>query len=205
MQQSPAIALGENAAVSRGGTSKSVFWSRVDRPGSEIFTLERDGDGWVVSGTVLLWHLGRAFHIDYAIECRPDWTTRAVAVDLESDEESRRLRLEVAGGVWMRERGGAIESVQGALDVDLSFSPSTNTLPIRRLDLPVGAGADVVAAWVKVPDLAVEPLPQRYTRLAERRYRYESRGGSFTAEIDVDEAGVVEDYAGIWRRERPGM
>jgi len=197
-----AVGLGENAAVSRERASKVVFWSRVDRPGSEIFTLAPDGDGWTLSGTVLLWHLGRGFHIDYAIECGPDWRTRAVAVDLESEEETRRLRLEVSGGIWRRDGGGEIEAVRGALDADLSFSPSTNTLPIRRFDLPVGASADVVAAWIKVPDLAVEPLPQKYTRLGERRYRYESRGGSFVAELDVDEAGVVEDYAGIWRREK---
>jgi hypothetical protein len=180
---------------------KSVFWSRVDRPGSEIFTLDESGGGRVLSGAVLLWHLGRGFQIDYAIECDSDWRTRSVSVDLESAEGSGRLRLDAEDGVWRKAGGAEIESARGAVDADVSFSPSTNTLPIRRLRLPVGGSAEVVAAWVRLPELTVEPLPQKYTRIAETRYLYESRGGAFTAELEVDENGVVGDYAGIWKRE----
>ncbi len=140
--------------------------------------------------------------IEYAIDCGPDWLTRTVEVDLERDGEINTLRLDAQAGVWRSDGGGEIEAVRGAIDADVSFSPSTNTLPIRRLDLAVGASADVVAAWVRVPGLEVERLEQRYTRIGGRRYRYESRGGSFVREIDVDEEGLVEDYPGIWKRER---
>ena len=58
----------------------------------------------------------------------------------------------------------------------------------------------LTAAWIRFPELAIEPLPQEYRRLSERRYRYTSRGGAFTAEIDVDEHGVVVDYQGVWQR-----
>jgi hypothetical protein len=84
--------------------------------------------------------------------------------------------------------------------VDLAVTPSTNTLPIRRLDLAVGEGRDVVAAWVRFPGLTIEPLPQRYVRIAEHQYRYESRGGEFTAELEVDTLGVVVRYGSFWER-----
>jgi hypothetical protein len=58
----------------------------------------------------------------------------------------------------------------------------------------------VSAAWVKVPDLTLEPLPQRYLRTEEGRYRYQSRGGDFTADIDVDEMGLVTRYPPLWER-----
>jgi hypothetical protein len=49
-------------------------------------------------------------------------------------------------------------SVQGTLDIDLGFSPSTNLLPIRRLQLAVGGEAEIRAAWLPYPSLEFEPV-----------------------------------------------
>ena len=84
--------------------------------------------------------------------------------------------------------------------MDLGIGASTNTLPIRRLDLEVGEAAEIVAAWVRFPELSLEPLPQRYTRLAEDRFRYESLDSGFTAEILVDDLGLVVHYTGWCER-----
>jgi hypothetical protein len=58
----------------------------------------------------------------------------------------------------------------------------------------------VTAAWLRFPELTLEPLSQRYVRLDERRYRYESQGGSFVAELEVDDLGLVVHYEGGWQR-----
>jgi hypothetical protein len=91
--------------------------------------------------------------------------------------------------------------VQGCLDVDLGFSPSTNLLPIRRLKLEIGARADVRAAWVRFPELTLELLEQSYTRLTEHTYLYESAGGEFKRELTVNADGFVVEYPGLWRDE----
>lgn len=93
-----------------------------------------------------------------------------------------------------------IPAVAGCLDVDLAFTPATNILPLRRLRLAVGESREMTAAWVRFPELSVEPLAQRYTRLDERRVRYASRGGAFTAELEVDELGLVVRYPPLWER-----
>ncbi|MGE5277173.1 MAG: putative glycolipid-binding domain-containing protein [Acidobacteriota bacterium] len=183
---------------------RSVFWRRIDRPGAEYFTLSATDSGWRLAGTVLLLLEERPHRIEYVIECGNDWKTRTVETAIEAAGESRSLRIAADEKRRWRLPDRELEAVRGAIDVDLSFSPSTNTLPIRRLDLAVGESRDVVAAWVLVPDLDVRLLPQRYTRLSESRYRYESRGGSFVAEIEVDELGLVKDYPGIWKREGSG-
>jgi hypothetical protein len=87
-----------------------------------------------------------------------------------------------------------------AIDVDIVITPFTNTLPIRRLGLAVGESADIVTAWVDVPALDVIPDPQRYTRIQDRVYRFESLDRDFTADIEVDADGFVVNYPGLFER-----
>jgi hypothetical protein len=51
------------------------------------------------------------------------------------------------------------------------------------------------------PDLRVQPQPQAYTRLGERLYLFQNLDGSgFSAELPVDEDGIVLDYPALFRR-----
>ncbi|MDQ2870322.1 MAG: putative glycolipid-binding domain-containing protein [Acidobacteriota bacterium] len=90
---------------------------------------------------------------------------------------------------------------RGLHGLDLNFSPSTNLLPIRRLDLSIGEKAGVRAAWLRFPGFALEPLEQVYSRLGDGTYRYESGGGRFVAELEVDRAGFVTRYPNLWEIE----
>lgn len=50
-----------------------------------------------------------------------------------------------------------------------------------------------------VPSLAVQVSTQRYARLAERLWRFESLDTGFAAEVAVDDEGIVTEYAGLFR------
>lgn len=65
----------------------------------------------------------------------------------------------------------------------------------------MGQSAPVRAAWLRFPELSLEPLDQRYGRSAEGTYVYESRGGQFRAELAVNDVGFVTRYAGFWEAE----
>ena len=180
----------------------AIFWQRVQGTGLERFELIRIADGWTLRGTILALDEQGPAQADYEIFCDAGWRTRRADVRVRQGDEERSLRLAVEDGRWIAD-GNELEAVQGCIDVDLSWSPSTNTLPIRRLSLEVGeSSGPVTAAWIRFPAWTIEPLPQEYERLAERRYRYSSRGGAFTAELEVDEDDLVIDYEGIWRRVR---
>ena len=94
--------------------------------------------------------------------------------------------------------------VHGCDDIDLSFSPATNLLPIRRTRLAVGARVAVRAAWLRFPDPTLEPLEQTYERLAESQYRYESAGGAFVALLETNSVGFVTRYSDLWQSENAG-
>jgi hypothetical protein len=195
-----------------GRPVRTVLWQRIDSPGSEWCALERTPDGWRLHGIVLAEVATAPVLVQYTVALASNWSTQAVEIVMRSGNtiEPRALRLTVAPGQrWQIEREPSQDesmpqddllALHGLIDVDLGFSPATNTLPIRRLDPAIGESVAVTAAWVRFPELTIEPLPQRYIRLAERRYRYESAGGAFVAEIEVDDLGLVTTYEGGWRR-----
>lgn len=156
--------------------------------GAEVCTLERTGWGHRLAGTVLAAGREGPVRIDYGVLVDGDWATRSAEVEIEG----RRIELSTDGP-----ESWSVAELEGCTDVDLGFSPCTNTLPIRRLGLAVGEGADVAAAWVRWPELTLQRLDQRYERLAENRYRYSSPG--FEAELEVDEHGLVVAYGDFWR------
>ncbi|MBU8897258.1 putative glycolipid-binding domain-containing protein [Corallococcus sp. M34] len=190
--------LSAEAAVSAKPCLHAWMWKRLDTPGSEYGELHEHPTGWDLLGSVVLWEQGTPCLVEYAVSCDRAWLTREVRIALARSGARQQLHLRVdARQCWWR-GDEEVTQFRGCTDVDLGFTPATNTLPIRRLSLAVGQGEDVVAAWVRMPDLALVVLPQRYTRLAESRYRYESNGGRFVAELDVDARGLVTHYPPAW-------
>lgn len=183
-----------------------VLWRRLDPPGFEHCRVLRVDAGpgmHAISGCVLTVDAGAPLRVDYLVQCDLEWSTRAVYVTTLRGSLSRRLELrrDEAGAWW---RGDdRLPELDGLVDIDLSITPATNTLPIRRLGLEVGGEGAADAAWIRFPELALERLPQRYSRTAERRYRYESGGGSFTADLEVDDQGIVVRYGDVWERIAP--
>lgn len=139
-----------------------------------------------------------AQEIRYEVRCDAKWRTREARVRAATRAGVREMRLTVgAGGRW-RLGGREIAALRGCVDVDLSFTPATNTLPIRRLRPRRGATVDVETAWVLVRGWRVVRARQSYTRLAARRWRYRSQ--TFAADLTVDAAGLVVRYGGLWER-----
>ena len=167
-------------------------------PGHELADVVRSGDAWLLSGIALMLYQGRPCRLDYTIRCRSDWTTEEAIVRGRVGADVTTLAIErTLAGEW-RLDGAPAEHLVGCDDVDLGFSPSTNLLPIRRLDLAIGESAPVRAAWVRFPELTLEVLAQRYTRTGARTYRYESASGAFRRELEVNDVGFVIDYPGLW-------
>jgi uncharacterized protein len=179
-------------------TTRRVAWRRSDEiPADEHCTITvRDG-GLSLVGTVLGAEEGIPVRVEYRVLADGTGATTAVHVRDQHGFGTRVLALaRDAKGAWTVD-GVLQKSLKGCLDVDLGCSPSTNTLPIRRLRLAVGASKTIQAALVSFPELTVAKTPQTYSRLDEFTYRFAS--GSFEAELVVDEEGVVAQYAG-WQR-----
>jgi len=140
------------------------------------------------------------FGVRYHLECDPGWILRKAAIAVVGADS--RIELNSDGrGCWADGAGRRLSHLDGAIDIDLSVTPLTNTLAIRRMGLAVGRARDIRAAYVRFPGLDATIDPQRYTCLeGMRRYLYESLDSDFVREIEVDPDGLVVTYPGLFKR-----
>ncbi|WP_053957959.1 putative glycolipid-binding domain-containing protein [Sulfobacillus thermosulfidooxidans] len=176
-----------------------IFWRHTQGQSLEYcrFTFEPHT---TISGTIIGDLQGLRGALTYTVQCRPDGSTHWVQFRILSEREDRSGTLRRGeNGSWL-----VNDTVDPRLmpchDVDIGVTPSTNTLPIRRLRLDVGASQELSAVWIRFPDLTVHPLVQRYTRMAPNLYRYESLTSGFQVTLQVDRHGIVQDYPGLWCR-----
>jgi hypothetical protein len=90
----------------------------------------------------------------------------------------------------------------------LAFTLPIKSLPISigRLSLEVGKSEAITAAYICLPQMSVQAVPQRYTALAREKdkgaYRYEGFR-DFTAVLSVDKDLLVVDYPETFHRVFP--
>lgn len=182
-------------------TERAIVWRRIDKPGHEFARLSLTGSCWNLGGTAVFMHGGLPCRLDYLLECDSRWQTSSGKVSGRVGDEAIEVEIFVDAARRWRLKGEECAGVEDCVDLDLNFSPSTNLLPIRRLNLAVGQEAGVRAAWLRFPSFRLEPLEQIYRRIDTSTYRYESAGGKFVTELEVNEAGFVKHYPNFWRAE----
>ena len=155
----------------------------------------------MIEGTAVFSESGRPCRLDYRVVCDAAWRTVSARVAGWVDITPIEVVIGVDAARNWSLNGRPCAEVQGCEDIDLSFSPATNLLPIRRARLAVRARVSVRAAWLRFPAVALESLDQTYERVSESRYRYESRGGTFVALLETNAAGFVTHYPGLWQLE----
>ena len=188
---------------------RNIMWIPWSEPGLEhLHMLQQDG-GMLADGFIVGVNNHTPFRLHYEITCDSTWNVKKLDLVLLSGSR-KSLKLQADGqGHWSTHAGDPIPSLDGCIDVDISATPFTNTLPIRRLKLSPGQSAELLVAYVLIPELELMPDKQRYTCLELHAqgglYRYESMESDFKAELPIDSDGLVIDYPGlfksVWRSE----
>src|SRR5215210_7418996 len=190
--------------VLRSGVDREVMWTPWEEAGLEHLRLVASDDGAVANGLVISLEAGRPFRIGYEVRCDERWRVREVRA-AAPDLQRPVLELLTDGeGQWKRGGGEPMPELDGCIDVDISATPFTNTLPIRRLGLEHGDSEELAVTYIRVPELLVGPERQGYGCLEaqadSRLYRSEALASGCTAELPADDDGLVIDYPGLFRR-----
>lgn len=177
-----------------------VLWRRYDLPGHDACRIQQSQDGWIVEGSAVFSDAGLVSAIRYCVTCDLQWH----AIRSETSGWHRNqpvcLHMEQSDGTWLV-NGERAPDLQGLIDIDLGFTPATNTIPIRRMKMAGVTSCEVVSAWLDPDTWQIRPLLQQYAAGEDSRLAYAAPSLDFYADLHIDAFGVVVDYPGLWRSE----
>ena len=157
----------------------SIRWRSVEHGGLEQLRLTEWGGAIRANGAIVGQAGEKRLGVLYQISLTPDW--RFESILLQGIDGRVSVLTRDSADRWYDTQSEQIAALLGCTDIDFEMTPFTNTLPINRAPLAIGE--------------------TRRFRLEERLYRFETADGSFSADIAVDEDGLVTDYPGLFVRD----
>lgn len=183
-----------------------LLWRSEDVPGFEHVRIDAKHPEWTVFDSMFVReHEGQVRRGGYTLIVDKGWRTLELRIMVEQAPGSMTAHhlLASGDGSWTDADSNPIPELDGCIDVDISWSPMTNTLPVRRLDMQAGEPADIRVVYISLPELRVRPMAQTYRRVDASTIRYESETRSVVRDLRVDDEGYVVEYLGLFHRAWP--
>ncbi len=183
-----------------------LIWQHLDSAGWEHVRVSDDHPGWNVFDSILVrQHEGQVLRGGYTLVTDKNWRTLELRLMVETAPGAMEgIHLLTEGdGKWTDANENPMPELDGCLDVDIQWSPLTNSLPVNRLPLVEGTAQEIRVAYVSLPDLSVKPITQRYVRATDSIIRITSPSAPDGTEIVVDADGIVEHYPQRFLRSWP--
>ncbi len=179
----------------------SVLWRRLDSPGHDACQLLQVSSGYELKGVAVFMHQNRPCTLQYRVCCNKGWLTDSMHVVGIVGRRNVEVHVQRLRDNWILNQR-LHPGLADCPDIDLSFTPATNSLPVRRLRLSVGESSAVSAAWLRFPSLTLARLEQTYTHRGRGTYTYRSHAGTFRRQLRIRPSGLVSSYPKLWRIER---
>jgi uncharacterized protein len=186
------------SGAAQGSDLETILFRRHETPGHDacrliVGTAERRIEG----AAVFTWG-GMATYLAYDVVTHQDWRARHARVCGWVGARSIDVAIErEASGDWLL-NGAVVPGLKGCVDVDLGFTPATNLLQLRRIQLRIGEKAEVPVAWWDLDSQGLSLLKQSYERRNQHSYWYESPRFRYQALLEVAPSGFVLEYPGLW-------
>ena len=142
-----------------------------------------------------------AFSASYDLVTDERGATTRLSLSLMLAERDRQLSIaRDEEDMWtvQTHHGSSRDGYDGALDVDVVFSPFFNALPIRRLGLHTKSeSVSVPVVYVMLPELVVRPATISYSAGSDG---IKVHSPVADATMTVDAEGFILDYPGLAER-----
>jgi uncharacterized protein len=179
-------------------TTKNIKWRSLAWEGEEQLALTI-GEAGIEARSELKGtdKDGKPYELRYIMELTPDWQVQHVYI-ADARNEGGMLDLIFESGQWF---AGAdrLDEFEGAPFIDLSLTPFTNTLPIKRLDFKGTEPQKADVLFIDLPSFEWRRTEQYYSKIGENTYHYQDvENPDFKADIVVDGNGMVLVYPGLF-------
>ncbi|KWX59420.1 putative glycolipid-binding domain-containing protein [Mycobacterium sp. NAZ190054] len=181
-----------------------LTWRAHDVPRMESVRVQLSGQRIKAYGRIVAAATSAhpAFSASYDLVTDENGATKRLSLTVTLAERERQLSIaRDEENMWLvQEHSGQTRRspFDGALDVDMIFSPFFNALPIRRTRVyQDGGSVTVPVVYVRVPDLSVDVATISYAA-GENGISLHSPVAETTVGVDAD--GFILDYPGLAER-----
>jgi len=181
-------------------TQQNILWTGIFYHSLENCVVSVTGTGAEIRSCIVGSHGDTIYKVDYLITVNRNWETAYV-------EMKSQLNGTIHSSIFQRALPGNWEidgypsdQFRGCIDIDISLTPFTNSLPINRLKLDMHEERQINVLYIDILGREVKEVRQKYTRLSELEYKYENVPNDFEAIIQVDRSGLVVNYPGLFER-----
>ncbi|WIM90375.1 putative glycolipid-binding domain-containing protein [Candidatus Mycobacterium wuenschmannii] len=180
-----------------------LTWRSQDHRRMESVRVQLSGKRIKANGRIVAAETDRnpAFAAYYDLVTDETGATKRLGMTVTLAERERQIVIARDDeNVWLitDHQGDSRAAYEGALDVDVVYSPFFNALPIRRIGLHEHPDAVTVpTVYVSLPEMSVAAATVSYSNIADGM-KVHSPVSDTT--LSVDDAGFIVDYPGLAER-----
>jgi len=176
-----------------------IAWHGLSDDTSEVLELYYSENNIEVNSVISGNAEGIFVLVHYKLLLNSEWETVSVEIKADLGREETLYLLKKENGIWFK-NGKVATELSKCVDIDISLTPFTNSLPVNRLKLKIGEENLIEVVYFDILNREVNPVQQRYKKLDDTSYRFQTVPSDFEAIITFDNKGLVTNYPGLFRR-----
>ena len=179
---------------------KNISWQGKAYHSLENCILINTENGFEVNSIITGLHEQIIYRVEYFIKTNKNWEVVFFEImsNLSGKSQSFNFKSDGKGNWTSNDKPNG--QFTGCIDIDISLTPFTNTLPINRLNLSKNEQQKINVLYIDILNRQIKSVQQRYTRLSKYQYKYENVPNDFEAIITVDDFGLVVNYPDLFER-----
>ncbi len=142
--------------------NQKVIWKNEEQFGCEHFNMIVEEKSYSAKGTIIYvdGRTSNAHIVEYKIDLDANWFTKKLRIVMD-DHNSLNLMSD-GKGTWFDKDGKVIDKLKGAIDIDISATPFSKSLPINRIDWFLNQQEHFEMVYISIPSLEIKKIPQFY-------------------------------------------
>ena len=178
----------------------TLLWTGIAYHSLENCVLTYKDESIEVNSVIVGAHESKIYRIDYSIKTNRNWESIFFEVKTQLSDKKAAFNYHSDGrGNWTK-NGVPVNEFKGCIDIDISLTPFTNSLPINRIQWELNKPQQIKVLFLDILSQEIIPVQQRYTKLSNTEYKFENVPNDFEAIITVDESGIVVNYPELFVR-----
>lgn len=181
---------------------RMITWKGIETNNQTIenLSLERGSKNIMVKSIVNGIKNTHPVSVKYLLKLTNDWKVQSLKIKSLLDNKPDIYLKSNLNGKWFNENDNHLKHLQNCIDIDISVTPFTNSLPINRIKDKLKSRTELTVLYFDLINWEFKTVKQYYTRLKDQVYLYESASSNFKSKIYTDKEGIVLNYPNLFER-----